>query len=219
MHTARLSPLYEFKATDTDATGLFTGYAATFGGEPDAYGDIIAAGAFTNTLAEHKHAGTLPALLWAHDPHEPIGRFVEMKESAEGLEVVGKLTLGTKRGQEAYQLMRDGALSLSIGYQVAPGGAEETRSARLLKSIKLFEVSAVALPANHRARITAVKSAPQTAREFEAVLRDVAGFSSRQAKAVAARGWAALQARDEPADEASEIASILTQYRTLLKGN
>lgn len=218
METARLSPLYEFKATDTDGTGLFAGYASTFGGTPDAYGDIVAPGAFADTLSDHKAAGTMPALLWAHDQNEPIGRFVEMKESAEGLEVVGKLTLGTKRGQEAYQLMKDGALSLSIGYGIAPGGAEETRAGRLLKNIKLFEVSAVALPANHRARITAVKSAPQTAREFEAVLRDVAGFSSRQAKALASHGWAALQARDEHADEASEIASLLTQYQTLLKG-
>lgn len=219
METARLSPLYEFKATDTDATGLFTGYAATFGGDPDAYGDIIAAGAFTDTLTDHKRAGTLPALLWAHDQNEPIGRFVEMKESAEGLEVTGKLTLGTKRGQEAHSLMKDGALSLSIGYAVPPGGAQETGAARLLKSIKLFEVSAVALPANHRARIIAVKSTPQTPREFEAVLRDVAGFSSRQAKAVAARGWAAIQDRDGPADEASEISALFTQYQTLLKGN
>src|SRR5574340_800788 len=148
METARLSPLYEFKATDTDATGLFTGYAATFGGEPDAYGDIIAAGAFSGTLAEHKRIGTLPALLWAHDQNEPIGRFVEMKETADGLEVVGKLTLGTKRGHEAHQLMKDGALSLSIGYTVAPGGAEDRHTTRLLKAITLFEVSAVAMPAN-----------------------------------------------------------------------
>ena len=219
METARLSPLYEFKATDTDATGLFTGYAATFGGTPDAYGDIIAAGAITTTLEEHKRAGTLPALLWAHDQNEPIGRFVEMKETPDGLEVVGKLTLGTKRGHEAHQLMKDGALSLSIGYTVAPGGAEDRNTTRLLKAIKLFEVSAVAMPANSRARITAVKSAPQTTREFEAVLRDVAGLSSRQAKAVAARGWGALQARDEPADETNEIAAILNQFHQTLKGH
>ena len=218
MHSTRLSPLFEFKASDTDASGLFTGLAATFGGDPDAYGDVIASGAFTNTLAEHKRAGTMPALLWAHDQTEPIGRFETMTETADGLAVTGKLTLGTKRGHEAHQLMLDGALSLSIGYAVAPGGAEETRAARLLKKINLFEVSAVALPANPRARILAVKNAPQTTREFEAMLRDEAGLSSRQAKAVAAKGWAAIHDRDVQ-DETSDIATLLMQYTALVKGN
>lgn len=218
MDSTRLSPLFEFKASDMDASGLFAGFAATFGGEPDAYGDVIAPGAFSATLSQHKRDDTMPALLWSHDQTEPIGRFLKMQEGQAGLEVMGKLTLGTRRGHEAYELMKDDALALSIGYVVPPGGDEFVAGARLLKAIKLFEVSAVAMPANHRARITAVKSAPQTTREFEAMLRDAAGLSSRQAKAVAARGWAALQSRDETADEANEIAALLTHYQTLLKG-
>ena len=218
--TSRLSPLYQFKASDfDDASGLFQGLAATFGGEPDAYGDIIAPGAFTDTMREHKQAGTLPALLWAHKLSEPIGRFLEMKETPSGLEVTGKLTLATNRGAEAYALMKDSALGLSIGFNLPPGGAEENSGLRLLKKINLFEVSAVSLPANRSAKITAVKSSPQTLREFECLLRDVAGLSSRQAKCVAARGWAGIHDRDAH-DAADEIATLLKQYTTqILKGH
>lgn len=218
MSENRLSPLFEFKATDHDATGQFQGLAATFGGPPDAYGDIIVPGAFSTTMQEHKQAGSLPALLWAHDQHEPIGRFLEMKETSEGLAVTGKLTLGTRRGREAYALMQDDALGLSIGYNVPPGGADEQQSGiRLLKRVTLFEVSAVAMPANRLARITAVKCAPQTPREYEALLRDVAGFSSRQAKALTARGWSGIHERD--VHEEVDIADLIKQYTHSLKGN
>lgn len=214
----RLSPLIEFKAEAHDASGLFQGLAAVFGGEPDAYGDIIVPGAFTDSMDDHKSTDTLPALLWSHDPSEPIGRFLEMKETPAGLEVTGKLTLGTKRGQDAYELMKDAALGLSIGYNVPPGGAQENGRIRLLKKINLFEVSAVAMPANRRARITAVKSAPQTTREFEALLRDVAGLSSRQAKAVATHGWSSIHDRDDR-DDVDGIAALILSYTTRIKGN
>ena len=40
----------------------FAGYGAAFG-NVDAYGDVIAPGAFTKTLSEHAAAGTMPAML------------------------------------------------------------------------------------------------------------------------------------------------------------
>lgn len=215
---SRLSSPLEFKAVEHDASGLFQGLAAVFGGEPDAYGDIIAPGAFTDSMNDHKCAGSFPALLWSHDQNEPIGRFLELKETAAGLEVTGKLTLGTKRGNDAYELMKDDALGLSIGYSIPPGGAQENGRIRLLKKINLFEVSAVAMPANRRARITAVKSSPQTTREFEAMLRDVAGLSSRQAKAVASRGWSGIHDRDDR-DDADDIATLITNCTLRMKGN
>lgn len=211
MLETRLSPLYEFKFAGGDAAGNFAGYASTFMGTPDAYGDLIAAGAFAESLKEHQAAGSTPALLWAHDTSEPIGRWSQIKEDRYGLAVEGKLTLATKRGQEARALMQDNALGLSIGYRVAPGGSSYQGESRILKKIQLFEISAVAIPANPAARVTSVKSAtgtrPGDIRQFESFLRD-AGFSTREAKRLCAGGWAALMRRDDAGD-ADEISVLL----------
>ena len=40
-----------------ERTGEFSGYASTFGGEPDSYGDIIAPSAFKGSLREHEKRG------------------------------------------------------------------------------------------------------------------------------------------------------------------
>ena len=56
-----------------DGTGTLSGYASRFGGRPDAYGDVIAPGAFSASLAQHAAAGTRPLMFWSHDPSRPIG--------------------------------------------------------------------------------------------------------------------------------------------------
>ena len=62
-------------------------------------------------------------MLWAHDPSEPIGKWVSLSEDRVGLRVEGKLALKTQRGSDAYELLKMDALGLSIGYRVASGGA------------------------------------------------------------------------------------------------
>lgn len=143
----------------TDEAGLLSGYASVFDGEPDSYGDVIAKGAFTKSLAEHKAAGSTPLLLWQHDPTEPIGVWLSLREDATGLAVTGRLILETRRGQEAYALLKAGALNgLSIGFRTR---ASERRSGggRILQDLELIEISLVSIPAATRARVTSVKTA------------------------------------------------------------
>lgn len=206
----RLSPLLVFKAASVATSGTFAGFASTFNGPPDSYGDIIAPGAFTETIAEHSKSGTVPAMLWAHDQTEPVGRWTEVKQTAAGLEVAGKLTLETRRGAEAYALMKDDALSLSIGYRIPSGGATyQSDGTTLLKRINLHEVSLVAMPANSAAKITSVKSIrPNNIRDLETGLREL-GFSNREAKCIASKGWAAL-AGDQQDEELNQVAAMLT---------
>ncbi len=206
----RLSPLLAFKAASVAASGTFTGFASTFGGPPDSYGDIIAPGAFTATIAEHAKSGTVPAMLWAHDQTEPVGRWTDVKQTAVGLEVAGKLTLETRRGAEAYALMKDDALSLSIGYRIPSGGATyQGDGTTVLKQITLHEVSLVALPANTAAKIVSVKSIrPTSIRDLETGLREL-GFSNREAKCIASKGWAAL-AGDQQDEELTQVAALLS---------
>jgi len=178
----RLTPALEIKRASIDDAGEFTGYASTFGGPPDAYGDIIAPGAFTKSLKQHQTAKTAPALLWAHDQAQPIGVWHELSEDGSGLRVTGKLTLEVDKAREAHALMKSGALGLSIGFRVPEGGQVLADGFRELREIDLHEISTVALPANRKAKIAEVKSI----RDFEAALRDELGYSSRQAKKLAA---------------------------------
>jgi HK97 family phage prohead protease len=197
--------------------GEFTGYASTFGGEPDAYGDVIAPGAFKASLELHRQRETAPALLWAHDQGQPVGKFLEMRETEQGLVVKGQLTMDVQKAQEAYALMQDGVLSMSIGYRL--GDYDQTSDGNyLLKEIDLVEISLVPCPANYRARITSVKSALEQGdiRSFERSVRDALDLSARQVKALLSGGWSALH-RDDDVPELEAIKGILDAQGNELK--
>jgi HK97 family phage prohead protease len=204
----RLSPCFELKfAGDALTRGEFRGYASTFGGAPDSYGDVIAPGAFAASLRKHEANGTAPAMFWAHDPSEPIGVWKALKEDAHGLAVEGKLTLDVQRARDAHALMKDGALGLSIGYRTLK--SDFRSGVRVLTAVDLFEASLVAVPANPNARVTAVKSAPGRPRDI-GELRDAliyAGLSVREAKRAAGPAWRALERIDD--DESQELAALL----------
>jgi phage head maturation protease len=64
MTTKTLDFQCELKANGD--TGTFEGYGSIFN-ITDRGGDIVAAGAFAETLAAAKTAGRLPAMLWQHN--------------------------------------------------------------------------------------------------------------------------------------------------------
>jgi HK97 family phage prohead protease len=145
------------------------------------------------SLAEHKVAGTMPALLWAHDPGQPIGVWTHAAEDVKGLAVRGRLALDVPRAVEARALAKAGALGLSIGYRVRDSGYENGR--RVLKNIQLFEISMVAMPSNTDARFS-IKSAIEagdvtvTPRLIERILHD-AGLPKAFCRKLVAGGWTA----------------------------
>jgi HK97 family phage prohead protease len=126
------------------------GYASTFGGEPDSYGDVVAPGAFAASIAARP-----TKFLYEH--HTPIGKQLELREDAHGL--YGRWSIvDTAVGTDAYKLAKAGVLdALSIGYQTKDSEVASDGT-RTLKVVDLFEVSAVAIPANQNAVITAVKT-------------------------------------------------------------
>lgn len=126
------------------------GYASTFGGEPDAYGDVIVRGAFLDSLAKR-----WPKLLYEH--YTPIGKTLEIREDETGL--YGRWAIiDTQTGTDAYKLAKAGVLdSMSIGYWAEKYEYRDD-GVRLLQKIDLPEVSVVAVPANRNAVITDVKS-------------------------------------------------------------
>lgn len=166
--------------------GTVEGYGSVFGVR-DNYDDVIAPGAYLASLAAHKAAGTMPAMLWQHDATAPIGVWLEMVEDSKGLRIKGKLALDTVKGAEAYALLKMGALNgLSIGFVSKEWSYDRDTDVRTLTQVDLWEVSLVTFPANEAARITGVKAADvagiKTIRQAEQALRD-AGFSADTAKA------------------------------------
>jgi HK97 family phage prohead protease len=135
--------------------GTFVGYASTYGGQPDSYGDIVDKGAFSRTL-DH-HAGKIK-ILYQHDQKAPIG-MGELTDSEGGLIMKGKLLIGAgiPEADKAYTLLKAGLVDgLSIGYDIVK--QERAADGNHLKELKLYEVSCVTLPANESCRIVNVKS-------------------------------------------------------------
>lgn len=185
------------KADDVADNGSFQGYGSVFGVE-DSYGEIVAGGAFTESLAELAGKGRVVPVLWQHRSDQPIGTYSDLHEDDHGLYVEGSLLI-EKVGQaaEAHALLKAGAVSgLSIGYWVRESTYDEKTKIRTLTKLDLVEVSLVTFPACDDARVEAVKfklahgELPDI-REFEKLLRE-AGFSKTQAAVVANRGLSHL---------------------------
>lgn len=209
---------FEVKS-DSAETGIFKGYASTFG-NIDRDNDVIVQGAFgvINNAKSVK-------LLWQHQQSEPIGIWTKLVEDKKGLYAEGRLALKTRRGAEAYELMKMGALSdMSIGFKTidsepatAKSASGTSRRVRKIKRVQLFEVSLVSIPANELANVDAVKGVKNTVasernqllarlglaasfdpedlmtdRDFERRLRD-AGLSRKMAQVIVAEGISGIE--------------------------
>jgi uncharacterized protein len=210
------SPALEFKFVDSGNTsGDFTGHAAVFG-NVDSHKDIIRRGAFSASIAAHKAAGTMPALLWSHDQAKPIGRVLSLAEEDQGLAVAGKFNLATTAGRDAHAKAGD-INGLSIGYNVPPGGAVHQRNGgRILQRINLHEISPVVFASNSRARIREVKMLATPAEAIGA-LREI-GLSKRAAESFTAHGFAGLKStHNTPEIDLDRVADVLRQQALELK--
>lgn len=193
----------EYKSFDVevkaDDSGTFEGYAATFL-DIDSYNDSIQAGAFSKTIGERK---SKVKLLWNHDSNmPPIGKVLDLKEDSRGLQIVAKLAQ-TPRAQEVHMLMREGAVdTMSIGYNTIK--ADYKDDVRLLRELKLFEVSPVNFEANSMAIITGVKSMSDLEHEI------------KRWTAIAQVGMSAKAGRTLSGANAKKILSALQTLQDLL---
>lgn len=195
-------------------TGEFEGYASTFGGAPDSYGDVITPGAFIDSLTEHRRKGTMPMMFFGHNASElPVGDWLDFAEDGKGLWAKGQIAMDDPVGSRIYAAMKAKRIrGLSIGYRVKSSHPDEKMpGVTHLDKIDLREVSIVNLGANERALVTDVKSILRrgqlpTVREFEKHLRDE-GFSRSLAAAIA--GKAAPHLRGEPDSGPEQLRSFL----------
>lgn len=216
------APVLDLKALKD--TGEFEGYGSTFGGEPDAYGDVIATGAYADSLAAYKAKGTKPKLFWQHDADQPIGKYLDAREDGRGLFVRGKLNMDVQRGREAHALLKAGDIDgLSIGYRIKEYSVDTESGVWTLEKLDLVEVSIVSVGANENAVVQSVKAAKAahdlteklkagdrlTEREFEVWLKGL-GFSNSQAERAARLH---LKGQGEPAVAADDGLAFLRALR------
>jgi len=139
-----------------ETDGSIEGYASLFG-EVDQARDMVMPGAFAHTLRQ-RGLRRIP-MLFQHDPAEPIGVWLELREDAYGLFVRGRVLPEVERGREVLALMRAGALDgLSIGFRAVEGRTDPKSGVRRLHRVDLWEVSIVTFPMLPEARVSAVKN-------------------------------------------------------------
>ncbi|MGX1196381.1 HK97 family phage prohead protease [Parvibaculum sp. MBR-TMA-1.3b-4.2] len=207
----------DFEVKSLKEDGTFEGYGSVFD-VLDSYQEIVAKGAFTESLKERAAKKRPLPMLWQHNSREPIGFYTEVKEDDYGLLVKGQLLVDkVARATEAYHLMQAGVVTgLSIGYWVRESSRDEKTGIRTLMQLDLEEISPVTFPANDEARIEAVKfklahGALPTKREFEKILRE-AGFSKSQTVTIANHGFSEFLRREAAGEPSGNSA-----METLLK--
>lgn len=136
-------------------SGVFVGYASLFG-KRDQSGDIVMAGAFAQSL---KRRGPRDVrMLFQHDAAEPVGTWLEMRETETGLHVTGRLDRNVQRGRELLSLLETKGLDgLSIGFRTVRARRARAGGERLLTEIDLWEISLVTFPMLEGARVSAVR--------------------------------------------------------------
>ena len=144
------------------------GYASVFGA-CDQGGDVVAPGAYAQSLARLAAEGRGVKMLWQHDPAQPIGIWDEVREDGRGLWVRGRLLDSVVRGREAAALIAAGVIDgLSIGYRTLRA-SKDAQGRRVLTELELWEVSLVTFPMLPGARVEAKGESPEVV-----LLRDLA---------------------------------------------
>ena len=180
----------EFKALSGDRT--FSCYGNVKGNIDHAL-DRVVDGAYRDSIAAHKAAGTMPKFFWMHNPWEPpVGMWEKMEEDSKGLYLEGKFA-NTPRGNELYELYREKALdSFSIGYRVNDEKWNSQLGCNDLIKIDIREVSAVTFACNEESRLVDIKTRIAegqivTKAELRLLLESVpVGLSKRQIERITA---------------------------------
>lgn len=180
----------EFKALGGERT--FSCYGNVKGNIDHAL-DRVVDGAYRDSIAAHKAAGTMPKFFWMHNPWDtPVGVWTAMEEDSKGLYLEGKFS-NTPKGNELYELYKDNALdSFSIGYRVNDEKWNSSLGCNDLIKVDIREISAVTFACNEESRLVEIKSKlgegkVLTKAELRALLESIpAGLSKRQIERITA---------------------------------
>lgn len=211
---------FDFEIKAIEPSGVFTGYGSVFD-TVDQGGEVVARGAFTDSLLSTAAKNRKIPILWQHRPGEPIGVYDKITEDKHGLLMEGRLMVDdVQRSKEAHALMKAGAVTgLSIGYIVRDDAYNNKTEIRTLKRLDLMETSVVTFPMHDDARVGVVKAFNQLIKsgnlpplsDFEDFLRE-AGFSKTQASIIAGRGLKELLSRSESGSNDNSDAPLRAAF-------
>ena len=159
-----------------EGTGTIEGYASTWVRKPDSYGDVVRKGAFTDTLADDWNGGKGIPFLWSHklDDLKAFIGTAEADEDDTGLHFIATFD-DTDEAQKVRQLYKDGRLKkFSFAFDVLENGLttlEDGTKANELRKLKLYEISAVTVPANDTAEVVDVKAGRRNSKKDADTIR------------------------------------------------
>ena len=160
-------PIGNVKAGPEDGLkdGEYLVYPATFIRKPDAYGDVIAKGAFLDDIKAWKESGNTQPGLFGHrmdDPNMFVGGAIDMGEDDHGWWVKGEFDLENPTAAQVYRLVKGRRLNqLSFAYDVLEEGKTDLGDGEVaneLRKVKVYEHSFVPVGANQDTSVVAVKA-------------------------------------------------------------
>ena len=158
--------------------GTISGYFSTYDRIPDSYGDVIAKGAFAETIAKRKESGHPFPLCWNHDLNQIIGSVdPDSIEDTDKGPLMTATFFDTPLAQEKREIVKSGVVyQFSFAYDVLEAGPVELEDgikANELRKLDLFEVSIVPIPANQNAVMTDVKAGRRNSKSDADILRQI----------------------------------------------
>jgi HK97 family phage prohead protease len=155
----------EFRESSDGDPGTVEGLASTW--QEDLHGDIIHPGAFKKTVSERVPARRVPFLdghMWVGA--SVLGTVVEARETDRGLWFRAQLSSAASAQETRTKMLEKHLNFTSIGFRPIHQDFEEVvidegsppKIIRHIREVKLYEISAVPIPANEGARIERVKS-------------------------------------------------------------
>lgn len=145
----------EVRTSEADP-GTFEAVVMNYG-RIDTYNTIFDPGCFRDSLEER-----LPRITWGHDWKDPIGQYVDYKDTDESLTLIGQLDLeliaggipAVPRAHQAYSQLKSGTMDqFSVGFSRKDGGVRRDDDQREHFTRAGLEESAIVLsgsvPATH----------------------------------------------------------------------
>ena len=155
----RLYKSFDIKADE--GTGTITGYFSTYDRIPDSYGDVVAKGAFADTIKAREESGHPFPLCWNHDLDQIIGKVDSIEDDEKGPLMTASF-FDTPLAQEKREIVKSGVVyQFSFAYGIEDQKQvtlEDGTEANELRKLDLYEVSIVPIPANQNAVMTDIKA-------------------------------------------------------------
>lgn len=146
--------------------GVFTAIVSTY--NPDSYGDIVAPGAFSDSIAEYESKGAKIPVIWAHDwgdPFSHIGVVEKAEETEKGLKVTGYISPEERetnpKAAQIWRLMKARRVTqFSFAFDTLEGGWIEKDGMELyeLRKMKIHEVGPCLLGVNQETELLTAKA-------------------------------------------------------------